>query len=359
MSATVVFLNSHFNLIPLIRGAAGRSERFKFICSYRRKPDNLLGPVKKQSQGPFGLTDETASGLFIQEPSLNDKDYARRTLELCSHYKVNVVLPSRKYVGLAEAQQQFGRAEIQVILPADANLLTTMDDKALFYRAIAKSGMPIPDYRIVNTYDQLAVAAAELEQMHDKVCFKPAVSIFGHGFRILTHDDDSGVERLFSGERTKMSYAEARCALGSGSFRDLMVMEVLPGYERSVDCLAHDGHLICAIVRRKNSDGTQLLEDNPRVQLLANQLTKHLKLSGLYNMQFKDRENGDPYLLEINPRMSGGTPTACLSGVVLPYWGIRIAMTTIGTMAKVLAKMPTPRTGVLVYENTIATVTGP
>jgi hypothetical protein len=48
-------------------------------------------------------------------------------------------------------------------------------------------------------------------------------------------------------------------------------------------------------------------------------------------------------LLEINPRMSGGLPFACQSGLVLPLWAIRLALGTASP-----ADVPTPRLGVWV-----------
>ena len=64
--------------------------------------------------------------------------------------------------------------------------------------------------------------------------------------------------------------------MGSAEFADLLVaaagqrpflaMEYLAGDERSIDCLAHQGRLVRAVVRRKpaNAHGRwQLIEDDP------------------------------------------------------------------------------------------------
>ena len=59
-------------------------------------------------------------------------------------------------------------------------------------------------------------------------------------------------------------------------------------------------------------------------------------------MQFRDAE-GVSYLLEINPRMSGGLHYACLSGVAFPYWAARLALGTASP-----EDIPMPRTGLRV-----------
>jgi predicted ATP-grasp superfamily ATP-dependent carboligase len=43
----------------------------------------------------------------------------------------------------------------------------------------------------------------------------------------------------------------------------------------------------------------------------------HYGLNGLFNIQFKANAAGEPRLLEINPRPSGGFGMACLAGVNL------------------------------------------
>jgi biotin carboxylase len=56
-------------------------------------------------------------------------------------------------------------------------------------------------------------------------------------------------------------------------------------------------------------------------------LTAHFRLDALFNIQFRDSA-GKAYLLEINPRMSGGLYCSCLSGVAFPYWAVRLALGT-------------------------------
>ena len=71
-------------------------------------------------------------------------------------------------------------------------------------------------------------------------------------------------------------------------------------------------------------------------------LTARFGCSNLFNVQFRD-DRRQSYLLEINPRMSGGLPFACRSGLVLPYWAIRLALGTARP-----EDIPQPRTGIRV-----------
>ena len=96
------------------------------------------------------------------------------------------------------------------------------------------------------------------------------------------------------------------------------------------------------MVRRKSNGAEpgQWIEDHPAVLEWCARLTEHFKLTGLYNIQFKEDSLGNPLLLEINPRMSGGLAMACMAGVNFPLWAARLAM---GSAAP--NEVPQPRTG--------------
>ena len=79
----------------------------------------------------------------------------------------------------------------------------------------------------------------------------------------------------------------------------MMLMPFLPGPERSVDCLGHDGELVRCVVRRKTKiEGYQYLENNPGLVEVVRRLTKHFRLTGLFNIQFRD-SGGKPEKLPI------------------------------------------------------------
>jgi hypothetical protein len=166
--------------------------------------------------------------------------------------------------------------------------------------------------------------------------------VFGLGSHILTEDD----ARRNAGWTLHLDEARRRIANDKRN-RDLMLMQYLPGPERSVDCLACDGELIRCVVRRK-ADGGQWIEDNPAIEALARSLTARFRLNHLFNVQFRDAA-GASYLLEINARMSGGLPFACQGGVALPLWAIRLALGTVRA-----ADIPKPRAGIWVPQPEIA-----
>ncbi len=336
MKKTTIWLNTHLNCIAPIRQADVARE-FRFVTSYRSR--------KYQA-------DALLADLFELEPSLLDAAYVDYALEFVQRHGVDVFFPGRKMVEIARRRDEFTALGVKVVLAGDADALDILKDKGRFYDALVADSVPVPRYIVARNAEEFAAAVATLQQEMPVVCFKPTVGIFGQGFKILLTDENAHL--LVDVDRhllTTLNIALGELSTGE-HFRRQIVLAYLPGVERSVDCLADNGRLLRAIVRYKLADGSRVLERNRQVEEHARRLTERFRLSGLFNAQFKDHL-GMPYVLEINARMSGGIAMACLSGVALPYWALRVAM---GTCTE--ADIPLPKTGLRVAEVTQAVVLG-
>lgn len=199
-----------------------------------------------------------------------------------------------------------------------------MKKKHALYDDLKGADIAIPPFRIVRTTEEFDAAYAELRQEAPLLCVKPDVGIFGAGFRILEEKGDD-MKRILSGDIIRLSLQAFRAALSrSLQKQDIMLMAYLPGLEHSVDVLAHKGELVRAVSRAK-MNGRQMLETEGPSIGIARFLTERYRLDGVFNLQTKDW-NDQPYLLEINSRMSGGLLYSCMAGVALPYWSILLAL---------------------------------
>ena len=83
-----------------------------------------------------------------------------------------------------------------------------------------------------------------------------------------------------------------------------------------MDILADNGQVLAAVARRK--DGSlQYLEHEGAAFELACACARVMKADGLVNVQTRHDHHGQPLLLEINMRPSGGIGYTALSGVNL------------------------------------------
>ncbi|MBB6098638.1 carbamoylphosphate synthase large subunit [Deinobacterium chartae] len=328
----------------------GFSGNHNLIQALRAHPQASDLEVLSSHTDPTAVSLVGAHESFI-EPKLLAEDYVDYCLEVCRTRRIDVLVAGKQMTHLADARERFLELGTRVLVAADGDTMRHFDDKEAFLNAFDRSIVDVPDYRAVRTLAEFDAAVEALGGVQAGLCFKPARGIFGSGFRILTADDD--LDALLGGDTLQLSLRAARALFGSRArFRSVLVMRYAEGVERSVDVLAHRGELVRCVTRRKTGQGAQLLEDYPRGLEIARELTRRYGLSGIYNFQLKDLA-GEPRLLEINPRPSGGLNVAMASGLNYPYWAVRLELGEADP-----SEVPAPRSGLRVAQLSAAVPVG-
>ena len=105
---------------------------------------------------------------------------------------------------------------------------------------------------------------------------------------------------------------------------DLLVQELLPGDEYSVDVLAGlDGRVIAAVprARLRVDSGVAVagvtVHDDELIET-ASAVARAIGLTTVANVQLKRDADGRPALLEVNPRFPGAMPLTIAAGVDMP-----------------------------------------
>ena len=261
-----------------------------------------------------------ADESYLEPGELKGQDYLEWCVDFCQQHNIQLFWPGREAVLISQHHVLFQAIGTQVLSVADADTLTLLHNKADFYAALSPDVALTMDFIAVNDCDAFDEAVAELSAKHERLCVKPAESVYGLGFRILDTQRDSIVQ-LLKGVEYQIPLQELRQGMANTKqFDTLLVMEHLGGHEWSVDCAGKHGELLCAVQRKKSPlpGHGQMIDNHPEINGMVERLTAHYGLNGLFNIQFKDGVNG-PRLLEINPRPSGGFGMACLSGANLAY----------------------------------------
>jgi hypothetical protein len=328
---TIWFNKSLSDIVNVAEGirAADIAGRLKLVISHPVKDLNV----------PLPWCD------FHHEPAVDGQKYLDWCLQFCTSMAVDVFVCGKQAGFLANHVEAFAAVGTKLVVATTSANFNVLDDKDLTYRALiaAGAGDIVPAYALASTGEQF-VTALDTLSAEGKLCFKPTVSVFGIGFRIISDESNkTGLDRLLSGDTTYISKGELGTMMAERpSFKTLMVLPYLDGNERSIDCLAHNGKLVACVIRRKVSQG-QVLEHNPELVRHVERLVSIFGLNNFFNAQFREK-NGRFYLLEVNPRMSGGTHYTFHSGLTLPYLGV---MLNLGLLA--LEDLPVNRTGVRVY----------
>ncbi|UQZ34465.1 carbamoyl-phosphate synthase large subunit [Paenibacillus sp. PK3_47] len=261
------------------------------------------------------------------EPALKGIEYVQFCVDYCRRNEIDIFIPRLHMMDIALHAAMFEAVGTKVLVCRDLDLLEMILDKGKFYRRVQETGiMEIPEYHVVNTAEGFKEAYEDLTAKGLRVCFKPTETEGGLGFRII-NNSRSPLEELFGYVTQNISFDDAyRILAGAETFPDLMVMELLEGYEYSIDCLSdRDGNLLAAVPRRKDSGRLRVMEHIPELEAIARNVAETYKIPYNFNIQMK-YSGGVPKLLEINPRMSGGLHVSCLTGINFPYLAVKSAL---------------------------------
>ncbi|MEQ1635613.1 MAG: ATP-grasp domain-containing protein [Methylococcales bacterium] len=262
----------------------------------------------------FSVSDEA----YLEPAELTGTDYLDWCVAFCQSQHIDLFWPGKEAALISQDHALFHAVGTQVLSVADHDTLSLLHHKGHFYTDLPKSVAQVMDFRVVNDPETFDQAIADLSLNHERLCIKPAVSVYGLGFKILD-TQRSSIVHVLKGVEYQVPLAELRQGmLNTPNFDTLLVMEHLGGHEWSVDCAGSHGELLCAVQRKKSSlaGHGQGIDNNADIAGMVTRLTTHYRLNGLFNIQFKAGVQG-VRLLEINPRPSGGFGMACLSGANL------------------------------------------
>jgi biotin carboxylase len=267
--------------------------------------------------------------VFFLDQGLNDPEaYVDWCLNQCQSRKIDLFWPSRGATAIAKRAAEFTALKTRLIIPAAAETLDLINDKAAFYSLVSQAGYKVPRFRVVNNFREFNEAIDHFKSLGVPICFKPAKSIYGLGFKIIKEETDPLADFLANDPvKVTLSEAKSRLNVPDERFVKLLVMERALGVEHSLDCLAQNGRLLRVSIRKKPPLGGQAerLIQNEAFSSLAQSLTQFFQLSWIFNLQLIEIDSG-PLILEINPRMAGGLYFSCLAGINYPYWAVRLAL---------------------------------
>jgi carbamoylphosphate synthase large subunit len=255
---------------------------------------------------------------FLEPAGLVGQKYLEYALEVCAKNKIDLFVPSKEATLCESNQGRFNAQGTKVLRVADKATLQHLEDKAAFSQLLPTHIARVAQTITVHSWAELEMAATQLRADGHLVCIKPAIGVYGYGFRLLTKQED--MTDFLKGDTHRMSYVQAEHVFkNTKKFPPMLVMEFLSGAEYSIDCLAHNGFLVGAVIRKKvgGLGNVQLVCGSlamPDLHRVATELTKHYGLNGIFNIQFKEDQNGLPCILEINARPSGGLRFSMMTG---------------------------------------------
>jgi carbamoyl-phosphate synthase large subunit len=291
------------------------SERFSILVSSAGRRGALVA-ILRRTLADLGLDGEiVASDMTplssaaqladrrVVVPSQGEPGFVDATLEACRAHDVRLLVPTHdgELPLLAAARERFAEIGTTVSISAPPTVAIGRD-KALTHDWLAAHDFPT--VRQAAPGDVLAAP----DDWSWPLFVKPREGSAGIGVRRVA------------------DAAELARAVDD----DLVVQEVAPGREHTVDVLVlRDGRCVGAVPRRRIAVRAGEVEKgvtvrDPAIEDLARRVAEALPGAyGVLNVQiFVDPAQGDMRVIEINTRYGGGFPLAFEAGAHYPAWTI-------------------------------------
>lgn len=308
-------------------GAPGASGIVRSLRADDERSVRVVGVDADAEAYGFGLVDE-----HYTVPRGDEDGYVARIAEVAAAEDADAVLPltTDELRPLAA-----NRGDVPgSVMVSQLDALDVANDKGALYEFLDANGYDCaPDYRRVADADAFVEAVESLGYPETPVCFKPTVGSGMRGFRVLDEGTDR-VSRLLDEKPGAgvTTLPEVLPVLSDADpFPELAVMEYLPGKEYSVDVLAM-GDSVGPVIPRTRAQTRAgitfqgVVEDNDELVAASSAICRDLGLEYNVNLQFKYDADGDPKVIEINPRVSGTIVMCVGAGVNLPALGVGHAL---------------------------------
>lgn len=308
-------------------GAPGASGIIKSFRSVEDREIRVVGVDMDPEAYGFALVDESYT-----VPAGGSPGYIDRMAAIADREAPDVVLPltTPELEPLAANRERFDAP----VMVSDPDRLAVANDKAKLYEFLAQEGFDsAPAYRRVDSKAEFLTAVEELGYPEQPVCFKPPVASGMRGFRILDDSTDRLDRLLEEKPDTAVTTLEDVVPIlaSADSFPELAVMEYLPGEEYSVDLLGM-GTSVGPVVPRSRTRTRAgisfegVVERKEELIEAAAELSRRLGLEYNINVQFKYDADGQPKVIEINPRVAGTVIMCVGAGANMPYLGVKYAL---------------------------------
>ena len=298
------WFSTAYHLIDLIRA----EEKFYFIGS---------------NKNDYAIYKRNCDEWYREPEKISAEDYVDFCLNFCREHEVNIFVPRRNLTAIAQRREEFECAGVKILVGKDACLMKILDDKVATYEFIAAGGLAeiVPPYRIAKNFDEFIKACDALKTPTNRICYKLTEDEGALTFRVID-DSIEKISALHNMPNMKLTFDAAQKILSHYDFKiPMIVMPYLSGQEISVDCLSTPrGNII--VPRFKTNHRYSEIKFDDEIIFAAEKILSLLNFDVPINIQFRMHEKKF-YLLEINPRMSGGLQLSCLgAGINIPALAI-------------------------------------
>lgn len=269
---------------------------------------------------------------FYKIPEPTNESFIHTLLDICKKEHVDVILPqvTNELFKLSEFSKEFSKTGTKVAVSSKKTIDLSNNKYALMKHVQSSTLSRLaPRFFIANSIDDLKNCAEHLGFPEKPFVIKPSISSGMRGLRIVDNSVDTKKDLYTKKpDNVHTRLEELERILGT-SFPELVVMEYLPGNEYSVDILSTEDPVV--IPRRRDSIRTGItfnatVEKNMDIIESSKKLVKLLELKYACGFQIKSSRDGEPKIIECNPRVQGTMVLSTLAGANIIYGAVKLAL---------------------------------
>lgn len=258
---------------------------------------------------------------FATVPRGGDPGYVPAIARIAERESANLILATsdEEAVALATRRGEIERAG-RVLASASTDVVLTLADKARTYARLEKAGLGAPLWHLAHEVGQVPDLLDQVLKERGEAVVKPSASRGGRGVFVITMKERS----VAMGARETHLDRDTFLQLHLSTFASnlpAIVMERLVEPVFDVDILGWQGKPVRVVPRRRVNSALpnegHVLVDDGKLLDLGTRLIAELDLSWLYDCDVMLDREGNPRVLEINPRPSGSIATTISAGVPL------------------------------------------
>lgn len=268
---------------------------------------------------------------FYQVPEADNPTYCDCLLDICKKEHVDIYFTniSAEVSAISKRKKEFD--EIGTIVSmSNLKSIEIANDKLEAYKVLKKAGIPVPEFYEVKSIAEFKHACLALGYPQNSVCLKIVNSSGSRGVRII--DAKKSRYQIFAHGKPNSfytSYEDMISILEEAENLDkMMLIPYFPGNEYTVDLLAENGNVLYMVGRENvvsmmSIAQQSILASNDIAYRISKEIVKELQMTGNIGIDFIKDANGNPVLMDINPRITATVSIIAAGGVNLPYLRVK------------------------------------
>ncbi len=265
-----------------------------------------------------------SANKFIKLPKGDDRSYIDAVIKSVQTYKINYIIPcsDEEAISLSSHLEKFNLLKVVVFCQSkETNDIIT--NKITTYEFLKKNNIPIAEFKVAKTKKEFNKYFKYFHEKYKSIVVKEAKTRGNRG-TFLISEDIKGCNKFNDSRELHISFnyfKKNKYKILNSKYPKILSERLFsPCYD--LDLLSKNGKLICNISRERiNPAGVpfrgNIIRRRKKLDLLASKLSILLKLHGLVDVDVMTKSNGEPAIIEINPRASGSSVVSMVLGVPL------------------------------------------